>query len=269
MANLVNLARMNSTTVGTGTITLSSAVTGFLSFADAGVTDGQTVSYAVEDGDNREVGRGVYTSAGTTLTRTVLQSTNSNNAINLSGTGQIVVTGLAQDFGMQLIERKTLSGLSTVAFTSIPQTYSHLYVVVRGKSSAGSSPCVNVTMTLNNDTGSNYDYGGRQIVNAAEGDNQGAAQTGIIMGAFPWTGATAGYRGWGEAKIFDYANSSGYKSGQWSRHSTGNTSIDGSWITAYAEGFDYRSETPITRLDLTLSAGNGTADSAAWLYGLL
>lgn len=98
MAKLANLARMSTSTTGTGTITLGSAVTGFLSFASAGVTSGQTVSYAIEDGDAREVGRGVYTSSGTTLTRSVLVSTNSNSAINLSGNAQVFISALAEDF---------------------------------------------------------------------------------------------------------------------------------------------------------------------------
>lgn len=97
MAKLYNLARMTTATTGTGTITLGSAATGFLSFADAGVANGETITYAIEDGTNREVGRGVYTSSGTTLTRTVLKSTNSNSAINLSGTAQVFITVAAED----------------------------------------------------------------------------------------------------------------------------------------------------------------------------
>lgn len=169
--------------------------------------------------------------------------------------------------GMQLIEQKSLSGLSTVAFTSIPQTYSHLLVVVRGRSTAGSTPGVNVNMTFNNDAGSNYDIHGHQVINASEGDNGVAAQAGVIMGFLPFNAASAGYRGFGRAYVWDYTNSTGYKNGEFLRSSMGNTSKDGTWVTG-VQGFGYRSETPITRLDLTLAAGNGTADSKAWLYGI-
>lgn len=97
-AVLANLARMTTATTGTGTITLGSAVPGFLTFAEAGITDGQEVSYAIEDGLEREVGRGVYSSSGTTLTRDVLKSTNSGTEINLSGNAQVFITALKEDF---------------------------------------------------------------------------------------------------------------------------------------------------------------------------
>lgn len=98
MAKLFNLARMSTATTGTGTITLGSAVSGFLSFAGAGVADGDTITYGIRDGSNSEIGRGVYTASGTTLTRTVLKSTNSDAAISLSGTAEVFVTPAAEDF---------------------------------------------------------------------------------------------------------------------------------------------------------------------------
>lgn len=98
MAKLYNLARMSTATTGTGTITLGSAVTGFLSFASAGVADGDTVTYAIQDGSASEIGRGVYTASGTTLTRSVLKSTNAGSALNLSGQAQVFITPAAEDF---------------------------------------------------------------------------------------------------------------------------------------------------------------------------
>lgn len=94
---LFNLARMTTATTGTGTITLGSAVSGFLAFAGAGVQDGDTVRYGIEDGANSEVGTGVYTASGTTLTRTPIKSTNSDAAISLSGTAKVYITATAED----------------------------------------------------------------------------------------------------------------------------------------------------------------------------
>lgn len=95
---LYSLAKMNTATTGTGTITLSTVASGFITFANAGVSNGETVTYCIEDGANREVGYGVYTSSGTTLTRNVLRSTNSNNAINLSGSAVVGITAAAENF---------------------------------------------------------------------------------------------------------------------------------------------------------------------------
>ena len=47
IGRLFNLARMTTATTGTGTLTLGSAVSGYLSFSGAGVTDGVVVSYGI------------------------------------------------------------------------------------------------------------------------------------------------------------------------------------------------------------------------------
>lgn len=107
MPRLVNRARMTTATTGTGTITLGSASSGFQTFAAAGVADGDSVRYVIEDGTAWEIGTGVYTSSGTTLTRSVLESSNSDAAINLSGSATVFVTAVAEDiphhYGMSLI----------------------------------------------------------------------------------------------------------------------------------------------------------------------
>lgn len=91
-ARLVNQARMNTNTVGTGTLTLTTAVAPFNTFATAGVLDGNTIAYSIIDGTaNSEKGWGVYSSAGPTLTRNVITSTNGNAAIALSGTAQVFI----------------------------------------------------------------------------------------------------------------------------------------------------------------------------------
>ncbi len=97
MAKQLNLARVTTATTGTGTITLGSAVSGYLTFALAGVANGDVVSYGIKDGASSEIGYGTYTSAGTTLTRTVTKSTNSNAAISLSGIAEVFITARAED----------------------------------------------------------------------------------------------------------------------------------------------------------------------------
>ena len=56
--SLGNRAKMSTSTTGTGTISLGSAISGYQSFANAGITNGQTVRYAIEDGTAFEIGSG-------------------------------------------------------------------------------------------------------------------------------------------------------------------------------------------------------------------
>lgn len=82
-----------TTTTGTGTLTLGGAVTGFQSFAAIG--NANTTYYAISSTGSSEweVGIGTYNSVGPALTRdTILASSNSGNAVNLSaGTKEVFV----------------------------------------------------------------------------------------------------------------------------------------------------------------------------------
>jgi hypothetical protein len=98
MAKLFNLAKMTTSTTGAGTISLGTAVSGFLSFSAAGAANADVLSYGISDGANSEVGFGTYGTAGTTLARTtIINSTNSGSAIDLSGTAVVFITPLRQD----------------------------------------------------------------------------------------------------------------------------------------------------------------------------
>jgi hypothetical protein len=93
-----NIAFMKSTTSGTGTLTLTTAVRGFLTFALAGVVNGEVVTYTIRDGADTEVGVGTYTTAGTTLSRdTVLSSTNAGAKISCTGRQTVFISVAAED----------------------------------------------------------------------------------------------------------------------------------------------------------------------------
>lgn len=95
MPKLVNRAKMTTATTGTGTILLASAVAGFQEFLDAGIADLDVIRYVIEDGDNWEIGTGVYNLD--TLSRGPTESSNSGAAINLSGDAVVYVTATERD----------------------------------------------------------------------------------------------------------------------------------------------------------------------------
>lgn len=104
MAKLFNLARMTVSAGGTGTITLGTAVSGFLTFVQAGIADGDVISYGIQDGTSSEVGTATYVGSNTTLVRNstapnvVTNSTNGGSAITVSTSAQVFITALAGDF---------------------------------------------------------------------------------------------------------------------------------------------------------------------------
>lgn len=97
MTKLVNRAKMSTATTGTGTITLGTAESGYQSFADAGVVNADVVRYVIEDGTDWEIGTGTYTATGTTLSRTVSESSNADAALNLTGSAVVYVSAAAED----------------------------------------------------------------------------------------------------------------------------------------------------------------------------
>lgn len=108
---LYNLACMTVASTGTGTITLGSAATIngvlYLSFAGAGVPNGATVYYSINDVGASEIGSGTYTTSGTTLTRNPITSTNGNAAINMTSAAIVRITPPTSQF------REILTGSRT------------------------------------------------------------------------------------------------------------------------------------------------------------
>lgn len=105
MSKLYNRAGVETTTAGTGTITLGSALgvgavpnlCSMQTFANAGVQDGETISYLILDANGAwEYGTGTYTASGTTLSRTLGQSS-TGALLNLSGSAQVFVTARKED----------------------------------------------------------------------------------------------------------------------------------------------------------------------------
>lgn len=102
MAKFYDLARVTvASAPGTGSLPLGPAVYGFLTFPLAGVQNGDVVGYAINDGQQSEIGYGTYATSTNTLSRDhVYSSTNgglNGSKIAVSATAQVFITLAAED----------------------------------------------------------------------------------------------------------------------------------------------------------------------------
>jgi hypothetical protein len=107
-------------TTGTGTYTLSGAISGFEAFSEVG--NSNTTYYGCSDGTDFEVGIGTYTLSGTTLARTTILESSSakitalvNGAVSASATVAVDnVSGGTLTVG-QRVRGTGISGVATIA----------------------------------------------------------------------------------------------------------------------------------------------------------
>ena len=91
MVKVADRVKVSTATTGTGTITLGSAVSGFVVVPSS--LNNQTLRYVIEENDAFEIGTGTYTHSGTTLSRTLTVSS-TGSLLNLSGSATVFLLSL-------------------------------------------------------------------------------------------------------------------------------------------------------------------------------
>ena len=114
MTKFANRAKMSISSTGTGNVPLNAAETGYQTFAQAGIVDSDQVRYIIEDGVSWEIGIGLMSSSATVMARTVEESSNSNNALNLTSSAKVLIGLTAGDFEANPAPRWTTTPASTL-----------------------------------------------------------------------------------------------------------------------------------------------------------
>jgi hypothetical protein len=154
-------------------------------------------------------------------------------------------------------------GTSTVSFTSIAGTYSHLQIRAIGRSAASND--YNVNIKLNSDTGSNYAYHRLYGTGAAAAAQAGSSLTYANIGAFVnLASETANAFGVAVIDILDYSNTSKFKT----IRSLNGRDINGGGTVNLHSGL-WRSTSAITQIDFTGASSDNFAQYTTFaLYGI-
>ncbi len=174
--------------------------------------------------------------------------------------------------GMSLIEKKLLtSPAASFDFTSIPVTFSHLKIIILGRSDDTGIAYRPLWALFNNDSGNNYDYRYRvstlnastmQVLAYQGGDE---AYFGVPI---PTALATAGKAGSCEIMIPNYSGTT-FQKNYHSQHfrETAESDANADMVTGEVDGI-WRDTSAIDRITIS-TIGNFIAGSIASLYGIL
>jgi len=148
---------------------------------------------------------------------------------------------------------------ATVTFSSIPQSYTDLMIVIQGRGSYADTS-INTYYQFNGDTSSNYSVTRLQGNGSTAVSNRGTSQSVGYITYVPANNATAGELSANTINIMNYSNATTYKT------SISRSAVPGSYAASFV-GL-WRSTAAITSIVLGCDAGNWKSGSSFILYGI-
>ena len=174
----------------------------------------------------------------------------SNQTVKLTDFYQISTTTLS-------------SAQSSIVFSNIPQTYTHLQIRYIARNS-GANTDLNVAARFNSDSSSNYSEHYLYGTGSAAASGGAANTTAILFGRITGASSTASIFGACVADILDYRDTNKFKT---SRLITGNEQ-NGSGFVFYESG-NWRSTNAITSITIyPVDSHNFVSGSSFQLYGV-
>ena len=157
------------------------------------------------------------------------------------------------------------AGASSVSFTNIPNTYTHLQVRCIARTSAAQDR-ESIKLTFNSDTGSNYARHSLWGSGSAASAYGGASEAYVLLTDFAAASATASIYGAAITDILDYANTNKYKTVR----SLGGVDLNAA-VTVY-DGLNsglWQNTNAITSITLTPFGGSNLVQYSQFaLYGV-
>jgi hypothetical protein len=189
------------------------------------------------------------------------------STIALYGRGGSNVTVNPQP-GLPVISEVVTSGSqSSVTVSSIPSTYRDIKIVVSGRGTTAATS-TGLNLTLNGDSGSNYDFERLYSNGTSMGTPaNGLAQTSIYFADLVAASATAGVSSTAEMTIYNYAGTTFQKALDGVYQLKNGTAAAGNFFTFKNSGW-WRSTSAVTSLTLTPAAGAFQDGTVVTVYGI-
>lgn len=155
-------------------------------------------------------------------------------------------------------------GTSTISFTSIPSTFSHLQLRYFGHLQGNGFDFALTNVTFNNDSGSNYAYHRLYGSGSSASADGASSQTKFYSTWTPDNLSQANSFGSAVIDILDYANTNKYKTAR----ILGGFDLNGSGYVALFSGL-WQSTSAINRIDIVSNSGQSFSNYSHFaLYGI-